>query len=178
MRDKLLPILWAYGRGWLLVLVFYLIVKAISEAFSRVEKVVEPVFRSFESAVPNTIVAVTILILGPWALGRLTELFLAGRLFRRQRGLRAFQRMEERLTTELRADEHHGYRVVLVNWPSSENRTLGLIVADFTEPDTGHELAAVFIPNTPDPTKGSIRVVSSGISYTPTGISRIWRGFT
>lgn len=107
IRDKLLPILWAYGRGW-----------------------------------------------------------------------RAFQRMEERLTTELRADKHHGYRVVLVNWPSSENRTLGLIVADFTEPDTGHELAAVFIPNTPDPTKGSIRVVSSGISYTPTGISRIWRGFT
>ena len=161
MRDKLFRFLWTYGRGWLLVLVVYLIVKAISEAYAKVDQAIEPVFRSLESAIPNKILAISILILGPWAVGRITELFLTGRLFQRQRGMRAFLRMEKRLTTELSIDDRHGYRVALVNWPSAATRTVGLIVADLLEPETGRPLAAVFLPNTPDPTKGAIRVVSA-----------------
>jgi len=160
-RDKVFRVFWAYARGWLLIVVLFLIAKAISEAYSRVSAGVEPVFRSFESAVPNVVVAIAILTLGPWALGRMMELFHAGRLFQRQRGIRAIQQMEERLTTELRIDDRRGYRVVLVNWPSEENRSLGLIMADLLEPETGRPLAAVFLPNTPDPTKGAIRVVSA-----------------
>ena len=84
---------------------------------------------------------------------------LAGKLFRKQRGFRAYRRMETRLATELRADHKRGYRVALVNWPSAETRSLGLIVADLTEPGTGRDLAAVFLPRTPEPTKGAIRIV-------------------
>jgi len=159
--DRLFRIVWTYLRGCALIIVVYLIARAIGEAYLRVEAGVEPFFRSFESAVPNVVMALAILILGPWALGRTTELFLAGRLFQRQRGLRAYQQMERRLTTELKADRHHGYQVALVNWPNPDTRTLGLIVADFSEPDTGRELAAVYLPGTPDPTKGAMRVVAT-----------------
>ena len=161
MRDKLFRFLWTYGRGWLLVLVLYLIGRAISEAYTKVDQAIEPVFRSLESAIPNKILVISILILGPWAVGRITELFLTGRLFQRQRGMRAFLRMEKRLTTELSIDDRRGYRVALVNWPSAENRSLGLVVAELNEPETGRELAAVYLPNTPDPTKGAIRVVGA-----------------
>ena len=159
--DRLFRIVWTYLRGCALIIVVYLIARAIGEAYLRVEAGVEPFFRSFESAVPNVVMALAILILGPWALSRTTELFLAGRLFQRQRGLRAYQQMERRLTTELKADRYHGYQVALVNWPNPDTRTLGLIVADFSEPDTGRELAAVYLPGTPDPTKGSMRVVAT-----------------
>jgi len=53
--------------------------------------------------------------------------------------------------------------VALVNWPSAQTRSLGLIVADLNDPGTGQELAAVYLPGTPDPTKGSIRIMSSDI---------------
>lgn len=49
----------------------------------------------------------------------------------------------------------------MVNSPNKENRSLGLIVAELQEPETGRELAAVFLPNTPDPTKGAIREVGA-----------------
>ena len=111
MRNKVFRVLWTYGRGWLLVLVLYLIVKAISEAYSKVDQAIEPVFRSLESAIPYKILAIVTLILGPWVVGRVTELFLTGRLFQRQRGMRAYQRMEKRMTTELSIDDRHGYRV-------------------------------------------------------------------
>lgn len=136
MRERAFRALWTYGRGWILVLALYLFGRAISEAYSKVAAGIEPIFRSFEFAIPSAILVVTILILGPWALGRMAELFLAGKLFRRQRGVRAFQRMEKRLTTELRSDDERGYRVALVNWPSAQTRTLGLIVEDFVDPGT------------------------------------------
>ena len=160
-RDKLFRIVWNYLRGWLLILVLFFIAKAIRTAYSRIEASLDPLFDSFESAVPNMLVAIVILLLGPWSLGKLTELFLAGRLFRRQRSVRALLRMEKRLSTELRVDDQHGYRVVLVDWPSAEIRSLGLVVADLIEPETSRELAAVYLPNTPDPVKGEIRVVDA-----------------
>lgn len=161
IRDKLFRIAWIYLRGWLLILVLYFVAKAIGTAYARLEASFEPLFESIGSAVPNRLVAIVILILGPWVLGKLIDLFLAGRLFRRQRSVRALQKMENRLSTELRVDDQHGYRVVLVDWPSAEIRSLGLIVADFIEPETGRELAAVYLPNTPDPVKGVIRVVAA-----------------
>ena len=64
---------------------------------------------------------------------------------------------EDRLVTELAPDERHGFPVVLVPWPSPL-RTVGVITNTYKGPD-GNELAAVFLPNTPDPRKGWLRLV-------------------
>lgn len=160
-RDRLFRIAWTYLRGCLTLLVLFLIAKAAGEAYLRVAGWLEPISRWLDSSAPSVVLAIAILTLGPWLIGRALELFLTGRLFQKQRGVLAYRRMESRIATELKADHRHGYRVVLVNWPSAETRSLGLIVAEFSEPATGRQLAAVFLPNTPDPTKGAIRVVNA-----------------
>ena len=66
--------------------------------------------------------------------------------------------------------------MALVNWPNAENRALGLVVAELEEPETGRELATVFLPNTPDPTKGAIRVVGAeGLQPTDWDLSDLAR---
>ena len=72
-----------------------------------------------------------------------------------------FRQMEERLSIELRPDDARGYQVALINFPSIEVRSLGLVNSTFREPETGRELAAVYLPGTPDPTKGAIHVVAA-----------------
>ena len=49
----------------------------------------------------------------------------------------------------------------MIDFPSRAVRSLGLVNSTFREPQTGRELAAVYLPGTPDPTKGTIHVVAA-----------------
>lgn len=175
-RDKMFRATWTYLRGCLVIVVLLLVAKAAGEAYTRVAEWLEPLSDPSGSSAPSVALVLAILILGPWAVGKLSQLFLTGKLFQKQRGVRAYQRMEQRLSTELKADPHRGYRVALVNSPNPTTRTLGLIVAGFSEPETGRELAAVYLPGTPDPTKGAMRVVPAGdLTMTDWGLSDLTR---
>lgn len=50
-------------------------------------------------------------------------------------------------------------RVVLINFPSEEMKTVGLVTRTFTDAVTGRALAAVYVPTTPNPTSGYLEVV-------------------
>ena len=50
-------------------------------------------------------------------------------------------------------------RVVLINFPSSEMKTIGLVTRTLMDEDTGRELAAVYVPTTPNPTSGYLEIV-------------------
>lgn len=50
-------------------------------------------------------------------------------------------------------------RVVLIEFPSPEMKALGLVTRMFTAADTGQELAAVYVPTTPNPTSGYMEIV-------------------
>ena len=50
-------------------------------------------------------------------------------------------------------------RVVLIDFPSPEMKAVGLVTRTMYDPDTGEELAAVFVPTTPNPTNGYLEVV-------------------
>ncbi|MFT4548636.1 MAG: putative membrane protein [Verrucomicrobiales bacterium] len=50
-------------------------------------------------------------------------------------------------------------RVVLINFPSEEMKTVGLVTRTFNDAVTGRELAAVYVPTTPNPTSGFLEVV-------------------
>ncbi len=50
-------------------------------------------------------------------------------------------------------------RVVLINFPSEEMKTVGLVTRTFTDAVTGREVAAVYVPTTPNPTSGYLEVV-------------------
>ncbi|GAB4153907.1 MAG: DUF502 domain-containing protein [Sphingomonadales bacterium] len=50
-------------------------------------------------------------------------------------------------------------RVVLIDFPSKEMKALGLITRTLRDKDTGEELAAVYVPTSPNPTSGYIEIV-------------------
>ena len=50
-------------------------------------------------------------------------------------------------------------KVVLIEFPSPEMRTVGLVTQRFRATDTGEELAAVYVPTTPNPTSGYVEIV-------------------
>lgn len=50
-------------------------------------------------------------------------------------------------------------RVVLISFPTPEMKTVGLVTRTFRDSDTGRELAAVYVPTTPNPTSGYLEIV-------------------
>lgn len=50
-------------------------------------------------------------------------------------------------------------RVVLINYPSPEMKTIGLITRIIVDKDSGKQLAAVYVPTTPNPTSGFLELV-------------------
>ncbi|MES2858882.1 MAG: DUF502 domain-containing protein [Pseudomonadota bacterium] len=50
-------------------------------------------------------------------------------------------------------------RVVLIDFPHNEMKTLGFVTRVMREHGTGRELAAVYVPTTPNPTSGYLEIV-------------------
>jgi uncharacterized membrane protein len=51
------------------------------------------------------------------------------------------------------------HRVVLINFPSPEMKTVGFVTRTLVDADTGRDLAAVYVPTTPNPTSGYLEIV-------------------
>ncbi len=158
-RYGLFRLQWTYLRGWLVIAAFVVLAKLAATIFSGAEKWLEPYLESSFSTPWKIALAVAILLIVPWTLGKLTE--IPSRLLRSSRGMRMFRQMEKRLSIEFRPDDARGYQVALIDFPNKEVRSLGLVSSTFREPETGRELAVVYFPGTPDPTKGAIHVVAA-----------------
>lgn len=52
-----------------------------------------------------------------------------------------------------------GRRVVLIRFPSSDMKAIGFITKVIRDRDTGKELAAVYVPTSPNPTSGYIEIL-------------------
>jgi uncharacterized membrane protein len=50
-------------------------------------------------------------------------------------------------------------KVVLIEFPSEHMKAVGLVTRQFRASDTGEELAAVYVPTTPNPTSGYVEIV-------------------
>ncbi len=50
-------------------------------------------------------------------------------------------------------------RVVLIEFPTPEMKAVGLVTRTFVDENTGEELAAVYVPTTPNPTSGYLEIV-------------------
>lgn len=65
----------------------------------------------------------------------------------------------KRFLQTLRTPPISGQRVVLINFPSRDLKTLGLVTKLMRDSETGQELAAVYVPTSPNPTSGYIEIV-------------------
>jgi len=52
-----------------------------------------------------------------------------------------------------------GQRVVLISFPSPEMKAVGLITRVMKDADSGEDLAAVYVPTSPNPTSGYIEIL-------------------
>src|SRR5690606_2598855 len=117
----------------------------------------------------------------PWVLGAiglaatLLTILLVGWLARRvvgQRLLRWFESLIARIPLAsliygsarklldiLQTKPDGTQRVVLIDFPHAEMKTLGFVTRVMKEQGTGRELAAVYVPTTPNPTSGYLEIV-------------------
>ncbi|SDG88644.1 DUF502 domain-containing protein [Propionivibrio dicarboxylicus] len=65
----------------------------------------------------------------------------------------------KRFLQTLRTPPVQGQRVVLINFPSPQLKTLGFVTKLMRDADSGIELAAVYVPTSPNPTSGYIEIV-------------------
>ncbi len=65
----------------------------------------------------------------------------------------------KQLLEALRTKPDGTQRVVLINFPSPEMKTIGLVTRVMRDEMTGEELAAVYVPTTPNPTSGYLEIV-------------------
>lgn len=68
----------------------------------------------------------------------------------------------KKLVNVLQQSPGDGARVVLVEFPHPGIKTIGLVMRNFRDSATGEELAAVFVPTTPNPTGGYLCIVPIG----------------
>lgn len=64
----------------------------------------------------------------------------------------------KKLMTMLSTKPSGTQRVVLIDFPSPELKSIGFVTRVFTD-DAGRELAAVYVPTTPNPTGGYLEIV-------------------
>lgn len=65
----------------------------------------------------------------------------------------------KRFIAALREQPAGTQRVVLIDFPSAEMKTIGLVTKVMRDADTGREVAAVYVPTAPNPTSGYIELV-------------------
>ncbi len=54
------------------------------------------------------------------------------------------------------------HRVVLVDFPHPDMKAVGFVMKTFREENSGRDLAAVYVPTTPNPTSGYLEIVPVG----------------
>jgi len=65
----------------------------------------------------------------------------------------------QKLIASFHSPMEQAQKVVLIEFPSEEMKTVGLVTQIFRAADSGEELAAVYVPTTPNPTSGYVEIV-------------------
>jgi uncharacterized membrane protein len=121
----------------------------------------------------SILAAITILA-ALWALGWMTTRVVGRRLigvFEALIGMIPFvdkiYQATKRFLTVAGSSPDGERRVVLINFPSPEMKTIGLITRVLRDKETGEELAAVYVPTSPNPTSGYTEIVPMrGVTFT------------
>ena len=130
------------------------------KGFSGIAGVLEsPIFTNF--------FGILLVITALYAIGRLTTVVIGRRVLAFFEAVLAripivngIYGAVKKLVTILQEKPGGGLqRVVLIDFPSAEMKTVGLVTRVLKDSTTGRELAAVYVPTTPNPTSGYLEIV-------------------
>lgn len=157
---------------WLVVAFLFKTLSAVGEPLVRwAATQIQPHSSKMESFLTSQIfynlVACILVILLIYLLGMLT-MFVAGQkmvaffesFLNRLPLVKTIYGSVKKLTTVLQekpADDVQ--RVVLIDFPSPEMKTVGLVTRVLDDAVTGKKLAAVYVPTTPNPTSGYLEII-------------------
>ncbi len=113
------------------------------------------------------LLSVFLVLLGIYSLGVMTSNFLGRKIIElfesvlhRIPLVKTVYGAVKKLVTMMRQDGGtNAQRVVLIDFPSPEMKTVGIITRTFSDAVTGRQLAAVYVPTTPNPTNGFLEIV-------------------
>lgn len=159
---------------WLTVVVFDFILAQFS-------KLGMPSVRAAARALEGSAPALSHWLLEPWfqktlaVLITLLGLYLLGWIASKVIGRRMLALMDllmaripfvqqiygatKKLVAALQQKPEGVQRVVLIDFPSPELKTVGLVTRVLKDEKTGRDLAAVYVPTTPNPTSGYLEIV-------------------
>lgn len=114
----------------------------------------------------TSIVAALATLLLLWLLGWMTTRVIGQqliRVFERLIGMIPFvdkvYQATKRFLSVASTTSTEERRVVLIDFPSPEMKTIGLVTKILKDKDSGQELAAVYVPTAPNPTSGYVEIV-------------------
>lgn len=109
-------------------------------------------------------IAVTILLF--YLLGLMTRAMIGQRLvalmdtvMNRVPVVESLYRAVRKLLASFEVRDGASQRVVLIEFPSPQMKAVGLVTRVFTDAESGAEIAAVYVPTTPNPTSGYMELV-------------------
>jgi uncharacterized membrane protein len=139
------------------------VVRAIQKDLGEETPVLSMLFRQpwFDDLLAVVIVVVAIYVLGVVA-GRVIGaqiLHALESLVARLPLVQSVYGAVKKLVGVLQTKPENVERVVLISFPTERMRTVGLVTRTLIDQHTGQQLAAVYVPTTPNPTSGYLEVV-------------------
>lgn len=147
-------LLGTWTRIYLHGCIAFLLVYAMAYVVSRLV----PLFDFIESPALSVFLAILAILILPPVVGSLVLYGLLPLLGKNEawRGLEAW---DDKLLSEVSRAKQRT-RIVILNWPSKEVRTMGILTATFDANDTSKQMAAVYVPTAPQTKLGYIRIVA------------------
>ncbi len=120
-----------------------------------------------ESSIFTNLFSILLVVLALYGIGRLTTIVVGRRVLSFFEAVLAkiplvnvIYGAVKKLVTVLQEKPGGGLqRVVLIDFPSPEMKTVGLVTRVLKDTNTGRDLAAVYVPTTPNPTSGYLEIV-------------------
>jgi uncharacterized membrane protein len=119
-----------------------------------------------EAAWFQDLAAVAIVLVGLLLLGMIGRAVIGRRVLDAFDGLMAriplvqsIYGATRKLVQTVQTKPDSGQRVVLIEFPTPGMKTVGLVTRTFTDPTTGIEIAAVYVPTTPNPSSGYVELL-------------------
>lgn len=112
------------------------------------------------------VAAVILILIGLYILGWITTRVLGRRIVTAVENMIVRIPLVEKIygstkkvIAALNREDMHMDRVVLIEFPNSSMKTIGFVTKIIRDKTTGMELAAVYVPTTPNPTSGYLEIV-------------------
>ena len=143
-----------FGRPWVRVMA-----RRLDDVIPTLSQwLLNPWFQNFL----GVLFTVFVLVVLGWAVNqvigrRIVNLFES--IVDRVPGVQTVYGSVRKLVASLQRKPDGVHRVVLIDFPSPEMKAVGFVTRTFTAADSGRELAAVYVPTTPNPTSGYLEIV-------------------